>query len=109
MLLRSPQKRKGSVLVEYGLLVAGVALTCVLAIAVLGAKTFDVYATMAAIVPGGHAEDNKPIVEPKLIPKNTDGQVITLDATQLVNKGGLDRMQDLLGPGGGDALIVDGQ
>ncbi|MBV9124227.1 MAG: hypothetical protein JO112_12790 [Planctomycetes bacterium] len=104
---RRPQ-RKASVLVEYGLLIAGVALTCVLSIAVLGHKTFMVFGTQAAIMPGASKDDNQPIRHVQTIPLDTQGQVIQLDAKNLVKEGGTDRMQDIFDtPNAGDSLIVD--
>lgn len=59
--------RRGAVLVEYGLVVAGVALVAVAAISVFGHKTNDLIATSAAILPGAHADDNGPIVSGKIV------------------------------------------
>ncbi|MBV9124228.1 MAG: hypothetical protein JO112_12795 [Planctomycetes bacterium] len=110
MRLRSPlKKRTGSVLVEYGLLIAGVGLTCVLSIAVLGHKTFHVYGIMADIMPGASVDDNQPIRHVQTIPIDTTlGQPIQLDAKNLVKEGGTDRMKDIFDtPNAGDSLIVD--
>jgi Flp pilus assembly pilin Flp len=101
------RRRRGSVLVEYALLVAGVALACVVAIAVLGHKTAEAIGVMAATLPGAHAEDNKPLADADILPLDTSGPTITLDSKQLVQSGGIDRMETLLGPGGGSLLIVD--
>lgn len=59
--------RRGAVLVEYGLVVAGVALVAVAAISVFGHKTNDLIATAAVILPCAHGDDNGPIVSGKLI------------------------------------------
>jgi pilus assembly protein Flp/PilA len=110
MVLRRKGRRRGSVLVEYGLLIAGVALACVLAIGVLGRKTADMMGVVAATIPGAHAEDNKPIMAADLIPldTHTTSGLIQLDAGKLVQEdGGIDRMENLLGQGGGALLIVD--
>lgn len=48
--------KKGQGLVEYGLIIAGVALICAAAISVFGHKTSDLLAATAAILPGAHAE-----------------------------------------------------
>ncbi|MFN4259822.1 MAG: Flp family type IVb pilin [Gemmataceae bacterium] len=111
MLIRTKQRqrRKGQALIEYSLLVAGIALVCVLAVAVLGHKTSDAIGIMAAIMPGAHAEDNAPIKHQEgVLPTTTDadGNII-LDSTAMVAPGGLDRYQGLLGPGGAENLIVD--
>ncbi|MCI0682420.1 MAG: hypothetical protein L0Y71_09965 [Gemmataceae bacterium] len=111
MLMRQKQqnKRKGSVLVEYALLIAGIVLVSVVAIAVLGHKVSDNYGVMAAVMPGAHADDNAPI-------KSADGAIpvaldadgnLTLETTALVAAGGTDRMAGILGAGGGEILIVE--
>src|SRR5438045_2125194 len=92
---RPTNKRKGQALVEYALLLAGIALVCVVAVAVLGAKTADVVSVMAAVLPGAHADDNKPMSNPTVIPLNKDGGTITLATGSLVDPAGLDRMADL--------------
>jgi pilus assembly protein Flp/PilA len=102
-------KRRGSILVEYGLLIAGVTLVCVVSLAVLGGKTADQFGIMAAIMPGAHAADNAPVSGGILIPFVPDatGRLV-IDNTQLVNTNGtLDRMRGLIGPGGGKTLIID--
>lgn len=105
---RRPGRRKGQALVEYSLLLAGVALVCLVAVSLLGQKTADVIAVMAAVLPGAQANDNKPIQEiGSLIPLDKSGTTIKLDVTGLVSSGGTDRMIDLLGPGGGALLVVD--
>jgi Flp pilus assembly pilin Flp len=48
-------------LVEYGLIVAGVALVCAAAISVFGHKTGSMLAASAAILPGATPADTGPI------------------------------------------------
>ena len=69
--------KKGQGLVEYGLIIAGVALVCAAAIAMFGHKTADLVAATAAVLPGAHADDNGPIVTAKLIETaaDTDGNL----------------------------------
>ena len=98
-------RRKGSVLVEYALLIAGVVLASVVAITVLGRKTADVIGVMAATLPGAHATDNQPIASADIISLDTSGGVIRLNSLQLVSGGGLDRFVAMLGPGGGALLV----
>lgn len=59
--------KKGSALVEYALLIAGVALMGAAAVSTFGHKTSDMMAAVAAVMPGAHADDNAPIVSGKLI------------------------------------------
>jgi hypothetical protein len=94
-------------LVEYSLLLAGVTLVCVVAVSMLGHKTADMIGVMAAVLPGAHADDNKPIQSIDLIPLDKTGTEIQLNVGLLVSSGGTDRMTDLLGPGGGALLVID--
>ena len=59
--------KKGQGLVEYGLIIAGVALICAAAISVFGHKTSDLIAAVAVVLPGAHADDNGPMTSGKLI------------------------------------------
>lgn len=61
------RNKKGAALVEYGLLVAGVALVTAAAVSIFGHKTNDLLATTAGILPGAHGDDNNPIVSGKII------------------------------------------
>ena len=64
--------KKGQGLVEYGLIIAGVALISAAAVSIFGHKTSDLIAAVATVMPGAHADDNGPIVSGKLI--ETTGQ-----------------------------------
>ena len=59
--------KKGQGLVEYGLIIAGVALISAAAVSVFGHKTSDLIGAVAAVLPGAHADDNGPITSGKLI------------------------------------------
>jgi len=69
--------RKGAALVEYALLLAGVALVALAAVSVFGHKTTDMIAATAAVLPGSHGDDNNPIASGKLIETalNADGAI----------------------------------
>jgi len=67
LIRRLRRDKKGQGLVEYGLLIAGVALICAAAVSVFGHKTSDMIAAVAAILPGAHTGDNGPIVSGHLI------------------------------------------
>ena len=71
------KSKKGSALVEYGLLVAGVALIAAGAVSILGHKTSDLVGSVAAVLPGAHADDNGPIVSGKLIETTAPGGATT--------------------------------
>jgi Flp pilus assembly pilin Flp len=79
------RNRKGQGLVEYGLIIAGVALICAAAVSVFGHKTSDLIAAVAAVLPGAHADDNGPIVSGKLIETTgADTGQIALDGPTIV-------------------------
>src|SRR5438093_5467999 len=61
------RNQKGAALVEYALIIAGVALIGAAAVSVFGHKVTDMLATSAAVLPGAHADDNAPIVSGKTI------------------------------------------
>lgn len=104
---RNRNRHLGQALVEYALLLAGIALVCVVAVAMVGHKTSNILAVVAAVLPGAHAEDNKPITVKGILPIDKSGTTITLDAANLVDPAGVDRMAGLLGAGGGELLVID--
>ena len=57
----------GAALVEYALIIAGVALIGAAAVSIFGNKVTDMLATAAAILPGAHADTNAPIVSGRII------------------------------------------
>lgn len=94
--------KKGQGLVEYGLIIAGVALICAAAVSVFGHKTSDLIGAVATILPGAHADDNAPIVSGKLI-ETTDngGGGISLDAAGIVSASSSGRLDaNVLGTDG---------
>lgn len=102
---RLRRDKKGQGLVEYGLIIAGVALVTAAAISIFGHKTNDMVAATAAILPGAHDEDNGPIASGQLIATTkATGGGLQLDATKAVAG------TNGLGTGTGldtEALIVD--
>ncbi len=114
MLHRFVRDRKGQAMVEYALLVAGIALICAAAVSVLGYKTSGLLAAMATVIPGANQTSNGPISSGHLI--ETTGYtganpVIALDVTAIATASGSYRLsQNVLDTqnvnfGG---LIVDG-
>ncbi len=61
------RNKKGQGMVEYGILVGGIALICLVSVAILGHKANDLLGTVAAALPGAHADDNGAIVSGKLV------------------------------------------
>ncbi|MBL8861917.1 MAG: hypothetical protein JNK02_07880 [Planctomycetes bacterium] len=71
--------RRGAALVEYGLIVAGVALVSLVAVAVFGGKVSKMIGVSAAAMPGATEEDNGTIVSGKVAAVRKDGDNIVLD------------------------------
>jgi pilus assembly protein Flp/PilA len=67
MLRKLFSNKKGQGLVEYGILVGGIALVALAATAILGHKTTDLIATVASALPGAHDEDVGAIVSGQLV------------------------------------------
>src|SRR5512135_2172210 len=94
LLRRLRRDKKGHGLVEYGLLIAGVALICAAAVSVFGHKTSDMIGAVAAILPGAHTDDNNSIQSGHLIetgPVGTNG-AIALDVNAIKSAAGTDRL-----------------
>jgi pilus assembly protein Flp/PilA len=94
---KSKNGRKGAAMIEYALLVGGIALICAGAVSLFGHKTDDIIATVAAIIPGAHTDDNAPIISGKLIEtapqKNAAGSTgIALDFNSISSQVGTDRL-----------------
>ena len=112
MSLRNTRRQKGAALVEYGLLVAGVALVATAAVAIFGTKTSDLIASIATVLPGAHEVDNGPITSGQLV-ETTDGQnanpnnsPIELDINKISTNSGTTRLGDNLGMDI-DTLVLD--
>jgi len=104
MFMKLIRERKGAALVEYGLLIAGVALISAAAVSTFGHKTNDLVATVAAVLPGAHAGDNAPIAGGKLI-ETTEGTAtapIALNAAAILTNSGTTRLGNNVIGGLGD-------
>jgi hypothetical protein len=87
MLRKMFRSKKGQGLVEYGLIIAGVALICAVAISLFGHKTSDLISATAAVLPGAHGAGNAPLASGKLIETTvaTDADTpLTLDVNRIV-------------------------
>jgi len=88
MLRKLLRDRKGQGLVEYALLVCGIAVISLAAISTLGHKTSDLMATAAVLIPGAHNGDNSPIASGHLIETDagggTTGTAIEVSTTQII-------------------------
>ena len=102
MLRKLFRNKKGQGLVEYGLIIAGVALIAAASISVFGHKVTDLISATATVLPGAHADDNGPIVSGKLIETTgadtgaisvnvagTEGILANTDSPRLGNNVGL--------------------
>ena len=102
------RRRKGQGLVEYALLIAGVALISMAAVSLFGHKVSDMISSVATVLPGAHPDDNAPIVSGHLIETaaNADGNIQLDMSTILTNSNGqVDRLGSnvLGGTAGGTA------
>lgn len=71
--------RKGQALTEYALILGAVVLMAAAAVSVFGHKTSDLWAAVAAVLPGAHDDDNAPIRSGKLIDTTTADGAIEID------------------------------
>lgn len=96
MLVRkNNSKRKGQALVEYALLIAGVALISAAAVSIFGHKTSDLISAVAAVLPGAHGDDNAPIASGKLIETGDNGNgALQLDVTTIATNSDTPRLEN---------------
>jgi Flp pilus assembly pilin Flp len=72
--------KRGAALVEYGLIVAGVALVAAAAVSVFGSKTAGLVAASARVLPGANTVDNQVIEVGHVVSINDAGGI---DETKL--------------------------
>lgn len=110
---RLRRDKKGQGLVEYALIIGGVALIAAASISVFGHKTTDIISAVATILPGAHTDDNNAIQSGHLIETAATGTggAIAVDAITILNNKNTDRLGvNVLGSGatnGFDGLIVE--
>ena len=98
MFIQLMRERKGAALVEYGLLIAGVALISAAAVSTFGTKTSDLVATVASVLPGIHADDNGAILSGGLLETtpgvagSTAGTGIKIDVPAIIAQSAMDRL-----------------
>ena len=103
-------------MVEYALIVAGVALIGAVAVSLFGHKVTDMLATAAAVLPGAHADDNAPIVSGKTIETSPNAQGtdqggnaqtgIGLDVNAITQSNGKARLANGVGSDGSVSSLV---
>jgi len=110
------RRQKGAAMVEYALLIAGVALISAAAVSVFGHKTNDMIASTAAVLPGAHGDDNAPILSGRIIETDTVGPAtpgpsgaasITIDVDTIEGNSGTARLEQNLGLTNLANLIVE--
>ena len=115
LLRRIRRSNAGAALVEYALIVAGVALIGAAAISVFGHKVSDMIGTAAAVMPGAHADDNAPIVSGRIIETSpnvagfSDGNSSTgigLDVNAITTGTNTTRLGDSVGSDGALSSLV---
>ena len=106
---RRMRNRKGQALVEYALLIAGVALIAAAAVSLFGHKTSDMISATAAVLPGAHPDDNGPIVSGHLIETAADANGnISLDVQGITDASGTRRLsQNVVGSDALGSLIIE--
>ena len=78
-MVRRNSARRGQSLVEYGILIGGVALVCLAAVSIFGHKVGDLIGTSAAALPSPHDDHAGPIVIGSLVSTTDNGSGIILD------------------------------
>lgn len=117
MVIRRLRKNeRGAALVEYALIIAGVALIGAAVVSVFGHKVSDMLATVAAVLPGAHEDDNAPIVSGKAIETSPNAQGldqggnnqqgIGLDVNAITQGNGKARLSEGVGGDGAVSSLV---
>lgn len=85
LIKQTRRSKRGAALVEYGLIVAGVALVAAAAVSIFGTKTAGMIGASAAVLPGAQAADNGAIATGKVVQTTTDanGNIVTDSSTSL--------------------------
>jgi pilus assembly protein Flp/PilA len=105
MLRKLFKNKQGQGLVEYALLIAGVALICAVGVSIFGHKTSDLIDAVAVVLPGAHQGDNGPITSGHLIETTAGatGSPIQLDLNGIVTASGTGRLGGNVGGSSGNA------
>ena len=100
------RKKRGAALVEYGLLIAGVALVSAVGISLFGKKTNDMISVTAGVLPGATAADNVPVKSSGLIHTTSANGVHEIDFNGIGDGSDTNTMGQVYGAGAED-LISD--
>lgn len=110
MLKRMLKNKKGQGLVEYALLIAGVALVGTIGVTMVGLKTNEMISAVAATLPGPNPESNRNIRTGALLEVKQDNGNAHIDFKQIsVNNNGTEARQtdNIQGQGLGTGLADD--
>ncbi len=101
------RNRKGQGLVEYALIIAGVALISIVGISMFGHKVADLIGTVAAVLPGAHTDDNGAITSGHLVGTTVgeDGAISIDTSSVLSNQNTIGN--NMLGVGGDSTLVTE--
>ncbi len=72
-MFRCMRDRRGAALVEYGLVIAGVALVAAAAVSVFGVKTNGLISSIGSALPGAHEDDNGALVSGRYLETSQRG------------------------------------
>lgn len=92
---RDRRRESGAALAEYGLLVAGICMVCLVSVAVLGNKVGGMIGSVATLLPSAYNDMNAPVqvgsmIETKTIDTNGDGvKEIVMDAAGITDNNAL--------------------
>jgi Flp pilus assembly pilin Flp len=96
-LKRLLRDRKGAVLAEYSVLLAGILVVALAAISMGGHKINDLFGTFTVLIPGAHPDDNGPINSGQLIETQNDNTSISLAVDKIQSQVNADRFQNTMG------------
>lgn len=88
------RREGGAALAEYGLIVAGVTMVSLVAVAVFGSKVGGLIGSSAMLLPGAYTDQNAPVqvgqlIETRTEDANGDGvKEIVMDASGIADQGG---------------------
>ena len=68
---RDGRRESGAALAEYGLLVAGITMVCLVAVSVLGSKVGGLIGSVASLLPSAYTDQNAPVQVGQIIETRT--------------------------------------
>lgn len=96
------RKKRGAALVEYGLLIAGVALVSAVGISLFGKKTNEMIGVTASVLPSSDAADDTQIKSTGLIKTTNANGSHEIDFSQIGT--GDNTLDNVYGTGAGDVI-----